>query len=162
MFGRGSDYKANSIQKLFNVVYNIVMNLSSQKLVKAIFTLGILTFFLFGIFVVMNFGMDTGMNGVMSRCPFADGMSVCNMSPFEHIAAWQSMFTSLPRQQQYIGSLLLLLLVSFLVVTWIRNIYPPSKNLLRQFLYTRHKEYTPRGSFLQEAFSNGILNPKIY
>jgi hypothetical protein len=138
------------------------MNFSSQKLVKAIFTLGILAFFLFGVFGVMNFGMDTGVGGTMSHCPFADGMLVCNMSPFEHIAAWQSMFTSLSRQQQDIGSLVLLLLVSFLVVAWIRKIYPPSKNLLRQFLYVRHKEYIPLGNFLQEAFSNGILNPKIY
>lgn len=137
------------------------MYFSSRKIANTIFVIGVIAFFFVGFLGVTNFGMDMGMSGMMFHCPFANGMSLCDMSPFEHMATWQSMFTSLPRQQD-IGSLFLLLLVCFLLFAWKRYRYPPSKNLVRQFLYVRYKEYIPLGNFLQEAFSKGILNPKLF
>jgi len=84
------------------------------------------------------------------------------MDPLEHIAAWQDMFAALPGQLGLFGTLLLLI-ASFLVARYVRLIkvhiplfvHPPS-----QFLYS--KTYIPIVSPLQEAFSNGILHPKIF
>lgn len=138
------------------------MSFLPQKLAKYVFTISILTLFLFGFFGGMNFGMDGGMDGTLFHCPFADGMLICNMSPFEHIAAWQNMFTSLPGAQQDRGLLFFLLLVSCIVFAWTRYLYAPPKNLLGRFLYIRHPEYVPQGGFLEQAFSSGILNPKLF
>ncbi|MEK7149947.1 MAG: hypothetical protein AAB757_03205 [Patescibacteria group bacterium] len=133
------------------------MYFSSEKSAKIIFAFGVLAFFFVGFLGLTNFGMDMGM----SYCPFADGMSVCNMNPFEYITAWQNMFTSLP-QQQSLGLLLLVVLALFIGIGRIYRIYLPSKNLSRQFSYSHRQKYILTNSFLQDAFSNGILNPKLY
>ncbi len=82
-------------------------------------------------------------------CPFMIGeQSICPMGLFEHISAWQSIFTV---SISYIFSLIIILffiftthppnLLEFTAKRWVRN------NFFFTFLY-------------QELYSEGILNPK--
>lgn len=85
-------------------------------------------------------------------CPFMIGeQSICPMGLFEHIQAWQSMFTvSLP-------SILLLIAFLFIVVTLWQSLHPP--NLLF-FVRKKAKQTGSHNLLYQELFSRGILNPK--
>lgn len=110
-----------------------------------------------------NMPMGEDGNMTMSNCPFMSGQAVvCNMDPLEHIAAWQNMFTSIP--QQDIATLLLILLASLaLVFIWTRQRRRiPITDSLSTLGRVRAKEYIPIANSLQELFSNGILNPKLY
>ncbi len=85
-------------------------------------------------------------------CPFMIGeQSICPMGLFEHIRAWQGVFTvSLP----YI---LLLIIILFIVVALWQSTHPP--NLL--FFPSQTVEQNSSHNLLyQELFSRGILNPK--
>lgn len=85
-------------------------------------------------------------------CPFMIGeQSICPMGLFEHIRAWQNVFTvSLP----YIFFLIIAL---FLIVALWQFTHPP--NIL---VLTRKKveQNSSHNLLYQELFSRGILNPK--
>jgi hypothetical protein len=101
------------------------------------------------------------MDGTMSDCPFMSGMSVCNMTPFEHLSAWQRMFTTLPNQSTILELILISSILSFCFI-YFRYLFSPPKNtfsLTQRRLY--QNQFFPRTD-LQEAFSNGILNPKTF
>ena len=110
-----------------------------------------------------SLGMEKGTDGQMSPCPFM-GMNkevVCQMTPFEHMAAWQSMFTSLPLKDISVLASLLLLVVVAVFLT--KKLWGAKElelmSLHRQrFRYRTFFFHSP----LQEAFSNGILNPKLF
>lgn len=104
----------------------------------------------------------SAMDMPMPGCQFmSEGQPVlCTMSPLEHIEAWQDMFTAIPNSEVLsLLSLLLLALFSF-------N-YPPSRwpqPILRLF-YIPQPQSGPvlfSASYLTEAFSDGILNPKLF
>lgn len=137
------------------------MNLSWMESISrpvAVFILSaLLVAGLFGAFG----GMQQGMDGRMGGCPFTVGLSVCNMNVLEHMRAWQSMFLSAPR---LFGAFILLaaLLIVFFIIFY--SILKSLKdNLL--FIKERHRLrfYTSFSDrVLQEAFSQGVLNTKIY
>ena len=110
-----------------------------------------------------SLGMDKSADGQMSPCPFM-GMNkevVCQMTPFEHMAAWQSMFTSLPLKD--ISVLASLLLLAVFAVFFFRKLWDTQELELASFHKQRFRDRTffAHGP-LQEAFSNGILNPKLF
>ena len=97
-------------------------------------------------------------DGMMEPCPFMGVPSLCNMSPLEHVSAWQHMFIA--TLQPYLSSFLLLLL-SLLLAPAFSNIALQLKPPRIKFAFrTRYREriFDP----LQSAFSRGILNTKIY
>jgi len=101
------------------------------------------------------------MDGTMSDCPFMSGMSVCNMTPFEHLSAWQRMFTTLPNQSSVLEILLISSIFTFCFI-YFHALFSPPKNsfsLTQKRLYQNQYFSVP---YLQEAFSNGILNPKTF
>lgn len=112
------------------------------------------------------FSPDMAMNSdgqMSSNCPFMPGMtSLCQMNPLEHIAAWQSMFSTIPNQQDVLTILLLFLAsLAFSLFLIHKATYPPIISDLRaRFVHnwTRTSVTNP----LQELFSSGILNPKIF
>lgn len=127
--------------------------------------LGILIFLPVGFFGFSHTNMVMGLDGQMSsgNC-FMPGMTevLCQMNPLEHIATWQNMFTAVPNQND-----ILLLLASLLALalgalfTAYRSTAPPVTAVLQpQFLY--YKRRIPIIHLLQEAFSNGILHPKLF
>lgn len=127
---------------------------------KTAFVLGIMAFLLVGSFGMSHAGMDTKMDGRMIDCPFTPGVSICNMSPLEMIAASQSMFTTL-LQPKDPASLLLLLLSAILALALIFKPLSPPRLAFSRAVVPR-REYVPISNALQELFSNGILNPKLY
>lgn len=126
-----------------------------------------LTIFVLVSFVFMSIlGMGLSMemrDGQMSSCPFMAGQeTMCQMSVTQHIVQWQQSFLGIP-----IKTSLLALVTALLAVVIIPFVKPFSKLeelnkfVARLFVYrTTHivKVFDP----LLLAFSDGILNPRIY
>lgn len=119
-----------------------------------------LTFLLLGSFGVPHLGMMP-LDGQMSGCPFMGEGAVCKMNPLEHLAAWQSAFTTtLPGQS--LASFVLLLLLSLLLLQRARQSFARDKASPIQGFRVRNRV---RFSFyhpLKEAFSDGVLHPKLF
>jgi len=138
-----------------------MISLNPIKLIKYFIALAVFAMLLFGFF---GFGMGMDMNGTMINCPFAGhSMSICKMNPMEHIQEWQSMFTTLPAKDA-LSSLLsiLLALLALVGVTFFRKFslhdQPWPEVYINPFYLRKPQIFDP----LREAFSNGILNPKIF
>ena len=121
--------------------------------------------FAFASFVFMSLlGLGIGMemkDGQMSSCPFAVGeASLCQMSITEHIAQWQQSFLGIPTNR----GLLAFLLLVIILISFTKPFSSPPKltqSAERLFAYQKAnfaKIFDP----LLSAFSDGILNPKIY
>jgi hypothetical protein len=139
------------------------MVMTFQNAAKTLLLLGLTAFLFLGVFG-MPHAMTMGSDGTMamSNCPFMSGQAVvCNMNPLEHIAAWQSMFTT--TFQQNSSTLILLLLAALaLALVWTRTRWPsPARSLQPIFSIIRRENYLPP-PLLQELFSSGILNPKVF
>lgn len=130
-----------------------------KKLMGLFSLLLLLVSFGFAYFHTQNMSaMDVPPPG----CPFmTEGQTVlCTMSPLEHIEAWQDMFTAIPATE----ILLLLSLLLFALFTLHRL---PSKwpQPILQAFYIPQPYRTPRlsfSSYLAQAFSDGVLNPKLF
>ena len=120
---------------------------------------------LFGFFCAGMFHtMPVDTHAVNSTTISEQSMSgCCGMSLSGHLDVWKSTFLSTTRDQ---GSLLLTLVITLVValVLW----KPPTQILSSDALnirfrsYVRHHPNLKTFSALQLAFSNGILNPKLY
>ena len=132
-----------------------------QKIIKLTVVLAFSAVLLFGFF---GFGMGMDMNGTMINCPFAGhSMSICKMNPMEHIQEWQSMFTTLPEKDTL--SSLLSILLALLALFGLRffkkfslHDQPWPEVYINTFYLRKRQIFDP----LKEAFSSGILNPKIF
>lgn len=132
---------------------------------KVVITLGLGAFLFLSVFGMSHSTMNMGPDGsmTMSNCPFMSGQAVvCNMNPLEHIAAWQSMFAT-TLQQNGTDLLALFLAALALALVWTRQLWGrPKRNLQPTFSVTQRSKETLPLPLLQELFSNGILNPKIF
>lgn len=102
------------------------------------------------------------MDMPMLGCPFMNESAVmCSMDPIQHITAWQHMFTATPE----FGALLLLALIIAIalartnLLSWLWKI--PELELTHRRIPRSVERYNSR-SYLQEIFSQGILNPKLF
>jgi hypothetical protein len=128
---------------------------------KVLLIFGLVAFLSLGIFSVSSSTMST-MNS-NANCPFGGhSIVICKMNPMEHIEEWQSMFTMLPAQDllSLLFALFALLAISKLRF-WSKFSTPEPPLLLSK------NQYALTNSFrifdpLKEAFSSGILNPKIF
>lgn len=97
----------------------------------------------------------------MPGCPFMSGQSVlCTMSPLEHIEVWQDIFTAIPTTEVLL--LLSLILLALFTLHRLPSKWPQS--ILRTFYITKPRS-TSRlsfSSYLAQAFSDGVLNPKLF
>lgn len=122
------------------------------KLILAAFVLAAL----FGIY-----GMVSLSHAQHGSCPSSPNQHSLCATPLEHLGHWQSVFTTtLPGQN--LASLLLLLLLPFLVLRIGRQNSARDKDCAIQHVRVRYREKLFFPSPLQEAFSNGILNPKVH
>lgn len=133
----------------------LIMRFGIKKPLTIILSLTILCVLLFSMF---HFKIVQHIKGQLSNCPFAIAhSSICGIYPVEHLQEWQNMLTSLP-VKDITPILATLLLVGTL--TWIS--YFSLIEII--YLYTSHFSrynfhiYDP----LKEAFSDGILNPKLF
>lgn len=134
-----------------------------QKLAISFFVLGFSAFVILSIFGLghMN-GMEANKDGNMEGCIFTGKTMLCKMGIVEHISLWQSMFTAVP-QENLMFMALLILLVAIIFIT--KNIL--ATRLSRNEALTKRRYLREHPDFLlfnplKEAFSQGILNPKIY
>jgi len=127
-----------------------------------------IAFFFVGFLGLGHTDITMKSDGQMSssNC-FMPGMTevLCQMNPLEHIAAWQNMFTAVPSQNDVLLLLasLLALAIGALFIAH-RSTAPPevSVSSSQYAFFTYYKRHIPITSPLQEAFSNGILHPKIF
>lgn len=127
----------------------------------AVFCLIIALALLAGLIGLPHVGMDMESDAQMSFCPVMLGSAICSMSPIQHIALWQNMLTSIPQNTALLVFLILSALSLGLAWLWTR---------LWNFSFEeRAQSCVPHVStdalptpFLQELFSSGILNPKLF
>lgn len=110
----------------------------------------------------MGMGMEI-MGGQMSSCPLMAGQAaMCQMDITEHIAKWQHAFLGIPTKANVLAFALVLFAV--VIIPPIRSFFQFEKLFAftaRLFVY--HKAYLVKVfDPLLQAFSDGILNPKIY
>ena len=136
--------------------------MTAKRYVARVFlAIAIGTFVLGGFLTTSHLGTDMQREGSVGLCPFMPGVAICNMTPMQHIAAAQSMFTALPVHADFSTILLAFLaaVVGFLPLLR-RTFFPPI--LASISLTVRRDGYIPTHSALQEVFARGILNPKLF
>lgn len=109
----------------------------------------------------MTMSMDMDGNMTMTDCYMPGMTAICNMTPLEHVASWQSMFTSTP-VQSFMLLLLSLVLTALVGFLWTRQEHSPPLLQRKHPVFSRRREYIPQHTSLQELFSQGILNPKLF
>jgi hypothetical protein len=120
-------------------------------------------FFFVTVFGARYFvGMQMNSKGEMARCIFNTQPGPCPMTITQHIGLLQEMFVATPGTIGTFGLLLLLISFAFLALIFVDRF----RLLLFRNIDSRQKLYLKQHwsflSPLQEAFSQGILNPKIY
>lgn len=115
------------------------------------------------LFGLLQIGTDMNMVDGKANCPFSGhSMSICKMNPMEHIQEWQSMFTTLPAKDALsFLSALLALLALLAIGAWKKfsiHDQPWPEIYINPFYLRKYEIFDP----LKEAFSSGILNPKIF
>lgn len=125
-------------------------------------TLALISVIGFGL-AHQSFGMSVNNEGRMTGCLFDGRSEICTMSFSQHIQAWQSMFTATP---VLTTPLMLLSLISALialaVICRFRIANAAEKAMEMSWLYLRQLLDISIFNPLRYAFSQGILNPKIY
>lgn len=104
--------------------------------------------------VTANMMMD---DGVMHDCPYMGVPVLCNMTPIEHVSAWQNMFLATSEQFSTYAFLLLLALA----VLWqcIGYIFVPRYS---QTFAPRHRYRERVFDPLRLAFARGIIHRKVF
>ncbi len=149
-----------------NLIYSRRMFFRKYLCAKTLISTAVIVLFLAAAFGAPHLGMTMTMDEhgtmTMSDCYMPGMTAVCNMNALEHIASWQSAFAS--TLQEYGSTLLLLLLfaaTAFMIV-WVRQQYPPPRNLNVYRYRARQTRSLLPPTPLQELFSSGILHPKLF
>lgn len=136
----------------------------AKKFSSLLAVLVIVTFLFVAFFGMADssFGMQMNEKGQMSGCLFGGHAGICTMTQSEHIQAWQNLFTTLPPKA--IGLSLVLLLFG---LTFVSALIRRQRSVDRDESTIKLRNYSENLSikpfnFIQEALSQGILNPKIF
>lgn len=133
----------------------------AQKLTK-LFPLIVLASFVWIAIFGVGMSMNAEEEGNMSGCPFAAGeASLCPMGVAEHIATWQQTITVIPKSYR---SIILVLFAVLAISVFSKLLHQPKilPTKLSTQSYRRRELELKAFSPLLAAFSDGILNPKIY
>lgn len=121
----------------------------------------VLASFAFVNILGMGMSMET-KDGQMSGCPFMAGQAtMCQMSVTEHIAKWQQAFLGILTKGNFLALVLFLLFLVVIPFTKLFFQIKATKQTAHVSSYRRNtfaKVFDP----LLVAFSDGILNPRIY
>lgn len=124
-------------------------------------TVAFLSVGVFGFTYPAN-SMKLRSDGTMSGCLFTGGAKVCNMSFTNHLSQWQGMLTATsPKISLILFSYLLALAVMIFASARLRAILASESSVSSKF-YIKQTSYIPIFNSLKEAFSQGIINPKIF
>lgn len=131
-----------------------------QNLIKIPLVLAVFWMLLFGL---SQMSMDMSMMDGKANCPLGGhSMAICQMNPMEHIQEWQSMFTMLPAKDALLTLSALLFLLALLALRFLNTPSLFKKPRLEQYVNPFYLNRVPIFNSLQEAFSRGILNPKLF
>jgi hypothetical protein len=131
-----------------------------SRIQKGVVAFAIMAFFAVGI-LGLTYGMPMDSSGQMSNCPFLGVTALCKMNPLAHMAAWQNMFAAVPSKTA--GALAALFLLALFAVALLRDFWNIKELKLVPVVSQRFREKIfVVSSSLQEAFSSGILHPKIF
>lgn len=143
------------------------MEIAAKKLINFLLIFGVFSFLAVGTFGMEQFfGMQMNDDGTMSGCLFDGKAKICNMTFSDHLSRWKGMFTAITQKANLF--ILLFLLISSVGALLLFNARRRLLLLLfsrfsnRWRLYIRHNPELSLFNPLREAFSQGILNPKIY
>ena len=112
------------------------------------------------------FGVGVGMemnDGQMFSCPFTAGQkSICQMNITEHIAQWQQAFIGIPTKEDFLALIIVLLAVILVLFAKPFSRLEKLTELVARVLAYLRANFAKVFDPLLIAFSDGILNPKIY
>ncbi len=159
----------NNLGRFCKLCYNrkrMPVRIANKKIIRFFFRLAPIALIFVALFGLSHgmAGMEKRSDGTMSGCMFSGQAEMCTMTFSEHIAHWQAMFTTTAPQKTLAFALLLLLVVVFIAVAILkRNLLLLSNYYATRWrLYIRQNPNLSLFSPLKEAFSSGILHPKIY
>lgn len=113
------------------------------------------------LFVAVNaagaFSAEMMMDDSMAHCPFMGVSALCDMSPLEHLAQWQTTFSA--TAQQFTTTVLLLLLALSILWSLVGRLTAPTHRgvYIPKYRY-RVRNFDP----LRLAFARGIIHPKVF
>lgn len=128
-------------------------------------------FVLFSFLIIGGFGLSHSLSmemkgdGTMGGCMFDGQAAICPMTFVEHISRWQGVFTVVPQKSTVV--IQLLALTSAFVIAAFAFRQHLLLSLFSYFserwrIYVKNNPHLPLFDHVREAFSQGILNPKIY
>lgn len=123
------------------------------------FTLLALFTFIFITLFGLNLSMQMSEDGRMTVCPFTTGQSsMCQMPAADHLSKWQQTFAA-TLQFAYYLFFLAIFVFAFRFLIYQFTLAPPST--LAFYRYKINHPDTKSFNFLLQAFSDGIIQPKI-
>lgn len=141
------------------------MEIATKKFGRFLLVLGLIALISVAFFGASQaMGMKQRSDGTMSGCLFDGKAEICIMSFSQHLSNWQGMFAATTPEKINVLALLALIAALFAAVALLRR----HVLSLLNYYANRWRFYIKQNSLLvifnplQEAFSQGILNPKIY
>jgi len=138
----------------------------TKNILNLLLIFGIFAFLAVGVFgMSRSTDMKMSDNGTIGGCLFTGMEEICTMTLIEHISRWQGMFTAIPQKADLMAMLFALISA---VGALAFSILKRNQLLLLKYFSDRWRLYLKQNPHillfdpLQEAFSRGILNPKIY
>jgi len=121
----------------------------------------ILLFFISSMFVSLFHMSHMDMQTGVSDCPFMSHTeSICPMKLLDHVSAWKTaFFSAVPELTLLLATIGFGMLLASVAPNLLRRIVYASTQVSQQL---RERIYTFFYRLLQELFSRGILNPKLY
>lgn len=135
--------------------------LVSRRFVKVAFSALVVMFIFSGFLGAAHWGMDMQMEGAKGLCPLMPGVVICKMTPLQHVAAAQSLFNTLP-QQNDIATLLMLLLATAVIAHLLFGMQWAQSQSTQSRHFSKRRKYVPLALALQEAFADGIIHSKAF
>ncbi|MBI2641727.1 hypothetical protein HYW87_04000 [Candidatus Roizmanbacteria bacterium] len=127
---------------------------------RKLFITSVLLTFIFLALFGLNLSMQTMEDGRMSDCPFtASQSSMCQMPAADHLSQWQQTFTATFQSAYYLVFLAAFIFVFRFLISQF-TLAPP-----KTFAFYSYKIQHPDSklfNYLFQAFSDGILHPKLY
>ncbi len=133
---------------------------SVRKSALYLISVATLAFFFAASFGVMHTGMTTDSQGHMHDCPFMGMVIICEMSPLQHVSAWQNTFATLVLGQSGTSLVYGVLLALFLYAVF-RSVPLPIREYI-PILYISDTVLSTHSNALKQALSSGILHPKVF
>lgn len=124
----------------------------------------IFVFASFAFASILGVGMSMEMtDGKMSGCPFmASQATLCQMSVTEHISQWQQAFLGIPTKTDSLAFVVILLAAIITPFTKLFSQFEKQREFAARLLAYCKTHIAKTFNPLLFAFSDGILNPKIY